>query len=179
MRRRRARSPTSRSLRRRGALASALWWSGAGRDDAPPSMTLLLDAGALIAVEHGDRDVIALIKREQVFGRLPVTHGGVVGQVWRGGSRQANLARLLAGTDVAPLDDALGRRAGALLHRARRADVVDAALLALAADGDEVLTSDAEDLRALASAAGLHVDLVPAQPAPHRRRPPAPRGAQR
>jgi hypothetical protein len=67
----------------------------------------------------------------------------------------------LAGVDVAPLDDRLGRRAGVLLGRAGGSDVVDAALVLLAADGDEILTSDPDDLRPLAVAAGVHVDLVP------------------
>ena len=72
---------------------------------------LVLDAGAFVAVEHGSRDVVALIKRERLAGRSPVTSGGVVAQVWRGGSgRQVPVARLLAGTDVTPLDDGLGRR---------------------------------------------------------------------
>ncbi len=43
------------------------------------------DAGAFVAVERGDRDVVALIKRERLAGRVPVSHGGVVAQVWRGG----------------------------------------------------------------------------------------------
>ena len=91
-----------------------------------------------------------------------MTHGGVVGQVWRGGTaRQATLAILLAGVEVVALDDRLGRRAGLLLARAGTNDVVDAALVLLALDGDEILTSDPDDLRLLAAAAGLHVDLVP------------------
>ena len=58
-------------------------------------MSLVLDAGALVAVERADRAAIALIKQELLDGRVPRTHGGVVGQVWRGGTgRQANLARL-------------------------------------------------------------------------------------
>jgi hypothetical protein len=125
-------------------------------------VSLVLDAGALVAVERGDRDTIALIKRELLAGRAPVTHGGVVGQVWRGGSgRQARLARLLPGVEISGLDNDLGRRAGVLLGRARMADVVDAALVLLAVDDDSVLTSDVEDLEQLAAAAGLHVDIVP------------------
>ena len=63
-------------------------------------MSLVLDAGALIAVERGDREVLALLKRERQQGRAPLTHGGVLGQVWRGGQgRQAQLARLLPGLD--------------------------------------------------------------------------------
>lgn len=123
-------------------------------------MTLLLDAGAFIAVERGDRRVMALLAREHRAGRLPLTHGGVVGQVWRADARQARVARLLSGTAVAALDDALGRAAGALLARSGGRDVIDAAIVVLAGDGDEILTSDAEDLAALATASGTHVELV-------------------
>jgi hypothetical protein len=125
-------------------------------------VTLVLDAGAFLAVERGNREVAALLKRELVAGRVPLTHGGVVGQIWRGGmGRQANVARLLAAVDVAPLDDRLGRRAGMLLASARKKDVIDAAVVLLAADGDVILTSDAADLRPLATAAAVHVDIVP------------------
>jgi len=124
-------------------------------------VSIILDAGALVAVERGDRELIALLKRERLAGRAPVTHGGVIGQVWRGGhGRQANLARLLPGVDVRPLDEALGKRVGVLLAKTGTADVVDAAVVLLADDGDEILTSDTDDLRALAENAGRHVELV-------------------
>lgn len=125
-------------------------------------MTLLLDAGALIAVERADRDVIALIKRERLHRRVPVCHGGVVGQVWRGGrDRQAGLSRLLRGVEVVPVDDLVGRRAGVLLGRTGTSDVIDAALAVLAADGDEILTADPDDLARLCEMADVHVDVVP------------------
>ena len=55
-------------------------------------MSLIFDAGAFVAIERGDRDLVALIKRERLANRSPLTHGGVIGQVWRGGfGRQANL----------------------------------------------------------------------------------------
>lgn len=124
-------------------------------------MTVVLDAGALVAVERGDRDMIAVIKRERLADRAPVTHGGVIGQVWRGGrGGQAGLGRLLPGVDVRALDDDLGRRAGVLLGVARVADVIDAAVVVLAEDGDEVFTSDTTDLARLARAAGRHVELI-------------------
>jgi hypothetical protein len=123
---------------------------------------LILDAGAFVAVERGDRDVAALVKRERLAGRTPVTNGGVLAQVWRGGhGRQAPVARLLAGVEVTPIGDRLGRRAGMLLARTGGADPIDAAVVCLAADGDDILTSDPGDLRALAEAAEIHVDLVP------------------
>jgi len=123
---------------------------------------LLLDAGAFLAVERNDRDVIALIKSELIANRAPKTHGGIVAQIWRGGAgRQAQFARLLPGVDVVSLDAELGRSAGMLLKAARADDAIDAALVALANDGDDILTSDVDDLRDLAAAAGVHVELIP------------------
>jgi hypothetical protein len=34
-------------------------------------------------------------------------------------------------------------------------------VICLAADGDDILTSDPDDLRVLAEAADVHVDLIP------------------
>ncbi len=123
-------------------------------------MTLLLDAGAFIAVERGDRSVMALLAREHRSGRVPLTHGGVVGQVWRGDARQARVALLLSACAVAALDESIGRAAGVLMSRSGTRDVIDAAIVLLASDGDEILTSDAADLAALAAASGTHLELV-------------------
>jgi hypothetical protein len=121
----------------------------------------ILDAGAFVAPERGNDDVAALVKRERKHGRVPLTNGGVIAQVWRGGNgRQVPVARLLASVDVVPVDDELGRRAGLLLARTGTADAIDASVICLAQDGDDVLTSDPADLRALASAARVHVDLI-------------------
>jgi hypothetical protein len=123
---------------------------------------LVLDAGAFVAVGQGDRAVVALVKREQLAGRPPVTSGAVVAQVWRGGrDTQVPVAMLLAGTSVVPVDDSPGRRAGMLLARSGGSDAVDATVVRLAADGDDILTSDPGDLRGLAEAAGCHVDIIP------------------
>ena len=104
--------------------------------------------------------MMALLKRERLAGRAPRSHGGVVGQIWRGGARQAQIARLLQAAEVRPLDLELGRRAGQLLARARVKDVVDAAVVLLAVDGDQLLTSAPDDLSALAIAAGIHLELI-------------------
>ena len=106
-----------------------------------------------------EHDLSAEIDR--VPERIPVTHGGIVGQAWRGGGpRQARLATALGGLDVRPLDDRLGRAAGELLARAGTNDVIDAALVRLAVDGDEIVTSDVADLKPLAALTGQHVELV-------------------
>jgi hypothetical protein len=124
-------------------------------------MSIVLDAGAFVAVERGDRDMIAIIKRERLEERAPVTHGGVIGQVWRGGrGRQANVARLLRGVDINPIDDDLGRLIGVLLGRARNDDVIDAAVVLISHDGDEIYTSDTADLRHLAETAGKNIELI-------------------
>ncbi len=124
-------------------------------------MTLIIDAGGLKTLERQSRDLMALLKSECTNGRVPMTHGGVVGQVWRGGSgKQENLARALLGIETIGLDQSLGKSAGVLLKQARASDVVDAAVVALASDGDEILTSDVESIAHLARAAGLAVDIV-------------------
>jgi hypothetical protein len=125
-------------------------------------MSLILAAGALVAIERGDRPLVALLKRELLAGRAPLTHGAVVGQVWRGGSgRQARLAALLPALHTAALDASLGRRAGVLMGQARTTDVVDAALVLLAVDGDSIVTSDPDDIAHLAVSAGLDADILP------------------
>jgi len=124
-------------------------------------MTLVLDAGALIALEKGDRPMWRRYKGALLAADVPRSHGGVVGQAWRqGGARQALLARALQGIEVRPLDERMGRDAGALLARTRRSDVIDAAIVLLAEDGDVLVTSDAGDLEPLANALGRDVDIV-------------------
>ena len=53
-----------------------------------------------------------------------------------------------------------GSAAGELLAATRLSDVVDAALVVLALDGDDIITLDSDDLGVLASAAGRHVELI-------------------
>jgi hypothetical protein len=125
-------------------------------------LSLVLDAGALVALERNDRAMWVRLKGALVDGTEVTSHGGVVGQVWRaGGPRQAPLARALASIDVRPLDEALGRAAGALLAKTRGRDVIHAAVVVVAGAGDVILTSDAGDLVALARAAGRPIDILP------------------
>ncbi len=122
-------------------------------------MTLVLDAGGLIAYERRDIAVFDLLRSEFEAGRSWRTHGGIVGQVWRDPRRQVALGKLLRAADIAPLDAALGRDAGRLLAQSGTTDVVDAALVLLARDGDEIVTSDPGDLAHLAQVAGLSVGI--------------------
>jgi hypothetical protein len=123
-------------------------------------MALLLDAGGLIGFDRRNLTVIALIEAAQ-RQQIPVrTTTGVVAQVWRDGSRQARLARLLRGVDERELSVTATRRVGVLLKAAQSADVIDASLIDIALDGDEVVTSDPDDLVRLAAAAGKRITVL-------------------
>ena len=111
--------------------------------------TLVLDAGALIELERGGplvRHYVLLAARGAI---TLVTSAGVVAQVWRGGARQARLARLLR-SDVleeVPLDPFASRRIGTLAAATGASDVIDGHLALIASDRDaSVVTSDPEDL---------------------------------
>ena len=112
-------------------------------------MTVVLDAGALIAIDRRDRTVGAMLRLLQRDAVPLVTSGAVVAQAWRDPRRQANLARLLTGVHVAPLDEGAGRRVGELLRANKTTDLVDAHVSLLVHNQDRVLTGDVDDIRAL------------------------------
>jgi hypothetical protein len=116
---------------------------------------VILDAGALVAVDRRDRMVGAELRVLQRLGTPLRASASVVGQVWRDGRKQANLARVLAGVGIEPLAKDDGKRIGELLGRAGSADVVDAHVALLAAPEDVVLTSDPADIRTLLRARGV------------------------
>lgn len=113
---------------------------------------VVLDAGALIAVERGDRAMDLLVKtavRERHTLMVPAT---VLAQVSRDPARQARLMRLLAAeaSVVDPLDRTAAREVGKLLAASGTSDIADAHV-ALCAQSREwsVATSDPQDLRRL------------------------------
>ena len=113
-------------------------------------MSLLVDAGACIAFERGDRVVQAFLLKALQTGEVVRTTTAVVAQVWRGGGRQARLAQLLRGVEEVELTAPRARAVGALLAKARTTDIADATLVELAHDGDEILTGDVGDIVHLA-----------------------------
>jgi hypothetical protein len=115
---------------------------------------LVLDTGALIAFERGDRQVAALIEASRRRKDRVVTSSGCVAQAWRDGSRQALLARLLAGVAEHGLDARRSRPLGELCGLAGTNDVIDAHVAVLAGDHDTILTSDPTDLDRLLRSAG-------------------------
>jgi hypothetical protein len=125
-------------------------------------VTLILDSGALVAVDRGSREMQTLIESARDHGIKLRTSAVVVAEVWRDPtSRQARLARLLRAVDVRAVDEESGRRAGILLGRASMSDPADAIVVLLAEEGDTILTSDVTDVSRLVRAAGTRVDVVP------------------
>lgn len=122
---------------------------------------LVLDAGALVAVDRGDRAMIARLRAAQQHGLDLRSNAMVVAQVWRDRQgRQAGLAQLLQSVDVRAISPQDGRQAGVLLGMTGGSDPVDATVVLLASPGDRILTSDPHDLMALAQAAASRAVVV-------------------
>lgn len=123
---------------------------------------LILDAGAFIAVDRDDRSMIARLRVAQLHGYELRTSAIVIAQVWRNaGGRQARIAKLLQAVDVRPVDEQMGRDAGALLAKSGMDDPIDATVVLIARAGDRILTSDPDDIGRLASSSGKRVAVVP------------------
>ena len=113
---------------------------------------LILDAGALIAFDRRDRRVEILVERGREIQRAILVPVGALAQVWRDGSRQAPLARLLNSDDVqvVELTAAHARAAGELCGRRGTSDVIDASIVILARETHGfIATGDPDDLRHL------------------------------
>lgn len=111
-----------------------------------------LDAGALIAVDRGNRRIVALLVRAQETCARVTIPATALAQAVRNPARQTRLARLVRqpATDVVALDRVEALNVGRLLAASGTADVVDAhVVLCARRAGQSVATSDPEDLRHL------------------------------
>jgi predicted nucleic acid-binding protein len=123
-------------------------------------MTVVYDAGALIAADRSDRETWADHRARLELGVVPSTTAPVVAQVSRS-ARQAQLRRFLRGCEVVPFADADAHEVGALAGKAKTNDVVDVHVVVVAAKrGYGVVTSDESDLRPIAAAFGRPVPLI-------------------
>jgi hypothetical protein len=113
---------------------------------------LTLDTGALIGFERQDRRVLLHLKTAQSLGQELTVPTPVIVEAWRGGARSALIAKMLKACVVEPLFGELARLAGEAIGAVEGATVVDAVVMASAAQrGDRVLTSDVDDLDRLRS----------------------------
>lgn len=111
-----------------------------------------LDAGALIALDKGDRRVVALLARAYALGAIVTIPATALAQSIRDPAKQARLARLVRQptTNLAVLDGPDATQVGLLLRRSRTKDVVDAHVVLCAhRRGDDIVTSDPHDLQRL------------------------------
>lgn len=118
-----------------------------GPSRTPP---LILDAGALIAVDRNDRRIIDLVNLAWRTGRAVLVPAGVLAQVWRSGPRQARVARVVntKNTTVVALKEDDAKAAGVLCGETGTADVIDASVVVVARGNPTavVVTSDPDDM---------------------------------
>jgi hypothetical protein len=125
---------------------------GKTRARASTKAGITLDTGALIALDRGDKRMIALLDHALAQRRNFRIPAGVVGQAWRDGRTQVALARFLRTheVEIVPLDEQLSRSCGELCGASGTSDVIDASVVILARERrDIIVTSDPEDLRRL------------------------------
>lgn len=114
------------------------------------------DTGALIAGERDDRRMWALHVGFLAEEVVPMVPAPALAQAWRGGPRQASLARMLAGCEIEAMSPDQARRVGELAGRSGHDDVVDVTVGEGAVRrGDVVVvTSDDDHIRKVVHAAG-------------------------
>ena len=122
-------------------------------------MGVTYDTGALIAADRAERRMWARHRALLGLREVPTVPAPVVAQSWRGGG-QALLVRLLTGCDVEALDDGQARSVGSLAARAASTDIVDVCVVEGALRRrDLVVSSDEDDLRAIASAVSRRLEV--------------------
>jgi hypothetical protein len=121
---------------------------------------IVLDAGALIALERNDRVMWATLKLAAARSTEVLVPSAVLAQVWRGRSTQARLANALRYCVIASFD-VLARSVGELCGRTRTTDICDAQVAIVAATaGDVLYTSDPADLRRLVAACHARTPII-------------------
>ena len=124
---------------------------GSGGASEAPGGALVLDAGALIAFERGDRRIRGLLMLAGKTRDGILVPASALAQVWRGGARSAPLVRLIVAGKVDPLDERRAKEVGERLGSRDKADIADAHVVCCAIDHDAaVVTSDRDDMEALA-----------------------------
>jgi len=112
-------------------------------------MNIVLDSGAIIAFERGDKAFTAIVqasRRDRVAIAVP---SAVLAETWRGASTHPRTSLLIKSVDDFPsLDFERARRIGGILARSETAAVVDGSVVeaALARLPSMIVTSDPDDI---------------------------------
>lgn len=131
-----------------------------------PWPSVVLDSEGLWAVARNDsEDVRAVLAASHQAGVPVLVPAIVLAETLYGDGRDASAHRVLKRLEVVPVTDSLARRAAEIKRGAGRkgvAPTIDAIVVAtsVAAGGGVVLTSDVDDIRALAR----HADGVRIRP---------------
>jgi hypothetical protein len=123
---------------------------------------VVLDTGALIALERNDGMLWAVLKLAALRTRDVLVPSTALARAWRGRVLQARLFAALRHCVIASFDP-VARDVGELCGRARTNDICDAHVALVAAtQGDILYTSDPADMRRLITTIGRkRLPIVP------------------
>jgi predicted nucleic acid-binding protein len=122
-------------------------------------MSTVYDAGVLIAADRNDRAAWAEHSVRLAAGLIPLVPAAVVAQASRS-DRQVQLRRFLRGCEVVSFDERAAHRTGGLLRKAKAADIVDAAVVDLAATtSSDIVTTDPDDIARLVATTGKRITV--------------------
>lgn len=114
-------------------------------------MSVVYDAGMLVAADRNDREAWADHRIRLELGITPITTAPVVAQTSRSG-RQAQLRQLLRGCEITAFAPDQAHAVGALLGASNTSDVVDAHVAIVASVHQSVvITSDDDDFTHLSA----------------------------
>lgn len=118
------------------------------------------DTGALIAADRNDRRMWALHAGFLALEVSPTVPSPVLAEAWRGGPRQASLARFLALCTIETLTEEQSKAVGALAARADHDDIVDVTVVEGAIRRhDAVVTSNPTHIRQVADSVRSRITI--------------------
>ncbi len=124
-------------------------------------MSVVYDAGVLIAADRNDREVWADHRARLELGLVPATTAPVVSQVSRS-PHQVQLRRFLRGCHIEPFSSEIVHDVGVLASASDAPDVVDAHLVLVASSHTAaIITSDEDDISQLVAHLPSPVPIVP------------------
>lgn len=124
---------------------------------------ITFDAGGLIAIDRGDRRVLALLARAAETGARVTIPATALAQAMRHHAKQARLSRLIRQptSKIAALDGPDATRVGVLLAASRTSDITDAHVVVCARrtplEREPIVTSDPDHIARLDPRARLVV----------------------
>jgi hypothetical protein len=118
------------------------------------------DTGALIAADRNNRTMWALHASFMAAGIAPTVPAPVLAEAWRGGAKQANLARFLALCNIEALAEDQAKAVGVLGGKSGHDDIVDITVVEGAIRrSDAVVTSNPTHITLIADAVRVRLRI--------------------